>query len=192
MNEIRFYSKTNKYEVFSNFSWHPIMLKGYIWKTNEHYYQAMKYESINFERVAYIRDLPTARAAKNAGGVKTIPIIPTWNTDKDDVMRFCCLKKVLTHKDVYDILLESEDATLIEDSMSDFHWGCGNDNTGKNMLGKIWMEIRTFLRKGTHPFCNIKPVDIPKTQALARIKAAENIQDNDLITVIKSAEFRIY
>lgn len=180
MNEIRFYSKTNKYEVFSNFSWHPILLDGLVWKTNEHYYQAMKYKGINNERVEYIRNLNTAGETKKAANCRTIPIVDNWDGIKDDVMRLCCLKKALTHKDVYDILIETGNATLIEDAPNDFYWGCGHDNTGKNMLGKIWMEIRDFINKGENKLLLKKPADIPKKEMIIRLRESSDIIDLDL------------
>jgi hypothetical protein len=29
----------------------------------------------------------------------------------------------------------------------DYHWGCGESGTGENMLGKILMEARDYLRQ---------------------------------------------
>jgi predicted NAD-dependent protein-ADP-ribosyltransferase YbiA (DUF1768 family) len=39
-NEISFYSENGNYGEFSNFANYPIKLKGKIWKTSEHYFQA--------------------------------------------------------------------------------------------------------------------------------------------------------
>jgi predicted NAD-dependent protein-ADP-ribosyltransferase YbiA (DUF1768 family) len=35
---------------------------------------------------------------------------------------------------------------LIEDSPVDYYWGCGADGSGKNMLGKLLMELREELK----------------------------------------------
>ena len=37
---------------------------------------------------------------------------------------------------------------LIEDSWRDGFWGWGENRDGKNMLGKLWMEVRAELRVG--------------------------------------------
>ena len=38
------------------------------------------------------------------------------------------------------------DEEIIENAPHDFYWGCGRDGTGRNMLGRILMEVRTALR----------------------------------------------
>jgi predicted NAD-dependent protein-ADP-ribosyltransferase YbiA (DUF1768 family) len=39
---IHFYSASGDYGCFSNFSRHPVFLKGKRWPTSEHYFQAQK------------------------------------------------------------------------------------------------------------------------------------------------------
>jgi predicted NAD-dependent protein-ADP-ribosyltransferase YbiA (DUF1768 family) len=36
---------------------------------------------------------------------------------------------------------------LIMNAPSDYYWGCGADGSGKNMLGRILMEVRAILRE---------------------------------------------
>src|SRR3954470_6072043 len=43
MRIIHFYSVNAEYGGFSNFSPHPISLKGKTWPTSEHYFQAQKF-----------------------------------------------------------------------------------------------------------------------------------------------------
>lgn len=177
--EIRFYSKTDKWCVFSNFSWFPIYLENTIWKTNEHFYQAMKYYGINPARMEYINNLDLPAKAKKAGNMKTIPIRPDWDLVKDDVMRLCCLRKVQTHRFVYDVLQETGNSTLIEDSESDYYWGSGADNTGKNMLGKIWMEIRDILKN--HDFSYLIPEKTTETNFLKLIDGSKRVSYQSLM-----------
>lgn len=44
------------------------------------------------------------------------------------------------------ILLSTGNEEIIEKTTKDYYWGCGEDGTGKNMLGKILMETRDVLR----------------------------------------------
>ena len=44
-------------------------------------------------------------------------------------------------------LLSTGERKLIEDSPVDYYWGCGEDGSGVNMLGKLLMELRTELQK---------------------------------------------
>jgi ribA/ribD-fused uncharacterized protein len=43
MSVICFYSVSTEYGCFSNFSPHPVKLKGKTWPTSEHYFQAPKF-----------------------------------------------------------------------------------------------------------------------------------------------------
>ena len=45
--------------------------------------------------------------------------------------------------------LATGDEELVEDSPNDYYWGRGRSGTGKNMLGRILMEVRDELRSGT-------------------------------------------
>jgi ribA/ribD-fused uncharacterized protein len=44
-------------------------------------------------------------------------------------------------------LLSTGNQLIVENSPVDYYWGCGADGSGKNMLGKILMEVREILRK---------------------------------------------
>lgn len=57
------------------------------------------------------------------------------------------LYKFQTHPDIRDILLSTSNAEIVENSPIDFYWGCGADGSGKNMLGKILMEVRKILHQ---------------------------------------------
>lgn len=43
---------------------------------------------------------------------------------------------------IVEMLISTRDIELIEKTTNDYYWGCGTDDTGKNMLGKIIMEVR--------------------------------------------------
>lgn len=44
-----------------------------------------------------------------------------------------------------DLLLSTNSKNLIEASPYDYYWGCGNDGSGQNRLGKLLMELRLEL-----------------------------------------------
>lgn len=70
-----------------------------------------------------------------------------WDFVKVDVMREILRAKVRQHEYVKRKLLETGNRELVEDSWRDDFWGWGPERTGKNMLGKLWMEIRSEIRK---------------------------------------------
>ena len=71
---------------------------------------------------------------------------PDWDAVKVEVMRSILRAKAAQHEYVRRKLLETGDRELIEDSWRDSFWGWGPSRDGKNMLGKLWMEIRVELR----------------------------------------------
>ncbi|WP_308189094.1 NADAR family protein [Nostoc mirabile] len=62
------------------------------------------------------------------------------------IMRQGVLSKFQTHTDIRNILLSTGNAEIVENSPIDFYWGCGADGSGKNMLGKILMQVREILQ----------------------------------------------
>jgi N-glycosidase YbiA len=61
-------------------------------------------------------------------------------------MRQALRAKFTQHPDIQKILLETGNEELIENTTKDHYWGCGSTGTGKNMLGKLLMELRDELR----------------------------------------------
>lgn len=143
--EIRFYRVGEAYGCFSNFSPHPVFLDGATWPTTEHYFQAQKF--LDGERRVSIQAAGSPAIAARMGRSRSRPLRPDWEQVKDDVMRKAVRAKVIQHAQVRQILLSTGDATLIEHSNKDRYWADGGDGRGKNMLGKIWMEVRAELTR---------------------------------------------
>ena len=61
-------------------------------------------------------------------------------------MRAAVRQKFTTHKDIQQTLLDTGDEEIVEHAPSDYYWGIGADGSGKNMLGRILMEVRDQLR----------------------------------------------
>ncbi len=95
--------------------------------------------------IEQIRLVKTPKDAARMGREKTRPLRKDWEQVKDDIMRQAVLCKFKTHRDIRDILLSTGNAEIVENSPIDFYWGCGADGSGKNMLGKILMEVREIL-----------------------------------------------
>ncbi len=141
---IYFYSTRDAYGCFSNFSAHGIELKGVWWPTSEHYFQAQKFAGTDHEEA--VRRAKTPKQAAEMGRDRARPLRPDWEQVKDDIMREAVRQKFLKHKDIQQILLGTGDEELIEATSNDYYWGCGTNGTGKNMLGKILMEVRAEIR----------------------------------------------
>lgn len=143
---IYFYSaRENPYGCFSNFSPHGVELDGQWWPTVEHYFQAQKFAGTSFTEKVRMASSP--KQAAEIGRDRKLPLRPDWEQVKDDVMRRAVLRKFETHAAIRQILLDTGDEEIVENTSYDYYWGCGTNGDGKNMLGQILMEVRTLLRE---------------------------------------------
>jgi len=132
---------------FNNFASYAIEYEGVRYRTSEHFYQAMKFPP-GEDREEVIA-APTAKQAALTGRQAHRALDPQWEARKDDVMRLALFLKFSTYAGARAELLSTGDREIIEDSPTDYYWGCGADGTGKNMLGKLLMETRERLRTPT-------------------------------------------
>jgi len=152
---IKFWKTREKYGCFSNFSKHSILVDGKMYSTTEHYYQSKKFEDPKFQEI--IRLLKTPREAKdiasndkpyieNGTEIKMPTIRADWESVKYEIMKDALRYKVDQHNDIKFELLSTGDEIIAEDTPYDYIWGIGADGSGKNLLGKAWMDIREEIR----------------------------------------------
>jgi N-glycosidase YbiA len=145
---IYFYQVSQPYGCFSNFSPHGIDIEGTYWPTVEHYYQGQKFVgSPDAPIIPLIFAAATPEQAAALGRCPSRCLRPDWELVKTQVMRVGVLQKFITHPDIREILLITGDEILIENSPTDYFWGCGANHTGENHLGKILMSVRAEIRK---------------------------------------------
>ncbi|WP_414579025.1 NADAR family protein [Anabaena sp. CCY 9402-a] len=145
---IYFYKAWQPFGCFSNFSPHGIEIYGSYWSTVEHFYQAQKFVgSVDAVIIPVIRAAKTPEDAAALGRCSSRRLRLDWDLVKTQVMREAVLKKFLTHSDIREILLSTGNEVLVENSPTDYFWGCGADNTGQNHLGKVLMSVREDLRQ---------------------------------------------
>ena len=144
MDPIRFYSVSGEHGCFSNFSPHPITLKGKTWPTSEHYFQAQKFAGTPDEED--IRVAKSPMIAARMGRSRKRPLRKEWESAKDSIMHEAVLAKFSQHADLGEILLGTGDAKIVEHTANDAYWGDGGDGSGRNKLGQILMQVREELR----------------------------------------------
>jgi hypothetical protein len=142
--EIKFYSVLQPYGEFSNFAGYPIQLKGKLWPTSEHYFQAQKFAGTAMEEK--IRKASSPMKSAEMGRSRREKLVRNWDSKRDNVMLEAVRAKFSQHDDLKQLLLDTGDARLIEHTENDNYWGDGGDGTGKNQLGKILMKVREELR----------------------------------------------
>ena len=144
MNPIQFYRVSEPYGEFSNFSPHPFDLKGKVWPTAEHYFQAQKFAGTEHEDLVRLAKSPMVAA--RMGRSRERPLRQDWETAKEDIMREALLVKFTQHPALRSLLLSTGDAELIEHTTNDRYWGDGGNGKGKNRLGQLLMELREQLQ----------------------------------------------
>jgi ribA/ribD-fused uncharacterized protein len=141
---INFYSTAGEYGCFSNFSRHPVKLKGKRWPTSEHYFQAQKFAGKPDEEE--VRAAKTPGIAARLGRDRKRPLRRDWEVVKERVMLDALRAKFTQHEELKAILLGTGDAVLVEHTANDSYWGDGGDGSGKNRLGRLLMQVREELR----------------------------------------------
>lgn len=146
MKRILFYRPSDPYGEFSNFTPHPIKLKGKVWPTSEHFFQAQKFAGTEHEEAVRLAKSPMVAA--HMGRSRERPLRADWEAAKDDIMREALLAKFTQHPTLRSLLLETGEAELVEHTTNDRYWGDGGDGMGRNRLGELLMELRARLRAG--------------------------------------------
>ena len=98
-----------------------------------------------------------------------VSIVDDWDDIKDKIM-YKGLKKKFKNEDLKQLLLDTDDKILIEDSPRDYYWGIGKDDTGENKLGELLMKLRKRLLKKINiindvkmPHSRCNPINTSKT-----------------------------
>lgn len=137
-----------EFYVLSNFSSFSIQWNGLKFDTSEAAYHWEKFPH-DPDIQDRIRLAPSAHEAfQIAQKYKELRRID-WDAVKIDIMKEILRAKVNQHEYVKRKLLETHGRALIEDSWRDDYWGWGPKADGKNMLGKLWEEIRLEVAQDT-------------------------------------------
>lgn len=207
-HRINFYEQD--YYVFSSFSSFSIRWKGIRFDTLEAAYHYEKFDAYgyrdkdntDFKELAVIRGMiRTANSAHDAFKVAQLykdKRRPDWDEKEVKVrtMFMLVIEKVKQHEYVRTKLLNTHDRRLSENSWRDSFWGSGPDDTGFDVLGQIWMLVRSILKYDllssinprTHPLdsivCEYETKETEKqVQDLVSTPAALDMEDS-VYTVI--------
>ena len=139
--------------AFSNFQplAVPIAAGPWTFGTAEAIYQAGKFAS-RPEIQQRIAEAPTPRQAAAIGRTPGLGIDPSWNAQRVDVMRWVLrLKREANAAEIDAVLAATADRPIVEVSTRDPWWGArpvADRYEGRNVLGRLWMELREQLRGG--------------------------------------------
>jgi ribA/ribD-fused uncharacterized protein len=91
-----------------------------MWPTSEHYFQAQKFVDTPHEEE--LRQTPTPMQVAEQGRSRNRPLRSDWQQVKDQVMYDAVFAKFDQHRDLKEILLQTNDALLVEHTTNDSYW----------------------------------------------------------------------
>lgn len=135
-----------------NMSPFPIEYGGKTWRTTEALFQALRFEDDEIQEAIRAEKSPMGAKMKAKKHKAMMTIIPMGDADIEN-MRFCVRLKCKQHPSLQDELLKTDGLPIYEDVTSrprgsGLFWGAKLTDEGwegDNILGKIWMEIRSEL-----------------------------------------------
>ena len=138
-------NKQDPDELLSSVSEHDFFLDGAQWPTAEHYYQAMKFIDRDYQ--TRIRQCASVKQAQKLGR--------TWLKRKRSdfiklrtrLMTRAMYTKCKTYPKIAKKLLDTGASDLVENSFTDYYWGCGRDGRGDNQFGKVLTRVRSKLNE---------------------------------------------
>ena len=138
MKKIEYFK--GEYDFLSNFYESPVMYDGRLYANSEGAFHSMKSLDPSMDL--------NPSLAKKLG--RSVVLRSDWDEVKDGIMKEIVKAKFVQNKDLTKKLLATGDAELIEGNWwGDRYWGVC-EGTGKNMLGKILMEVRNEINDFTN------------------------------------------
>jgi ribA/ribD-fused uncharacterized protein len=137
-------SFSGQYRFLSNFFPSPITIKGKVYATVEHAFQAAKLPDPAHQEMVRMACAPGY--AKRLG--RSYPRRDDWDEIKDGVTLETLRLKFQHHPALAQSLLMTGSARLVEgNTWGDRYWGVC-DGVGKNRLGELLMQVREEIRQG--------------------------------------------
>jgi ribA/ribD-fused uncharacterized protein len=136
------YFFTTAFHPLDPYSAHAIYLWGQDFPTAEHAFQWKKFSECRPEIAAKILSARSPEAVKEISNAHKADQPTDWRDVRVAVMEEIFTAKTDQHKDVQEILVETGNREIIENSPIDNFWGIGPAQDGQNIIGKIWMKIR--------------------------------------------------
>jgi len=138
------------YIYFSPYTAHAIELDGVSYPTVEHAYQCQRY--IDKKIIEEIRNAASPLKAWEISTKYKHLQIPGFRDEKYklEVMKKLLRLKAQQHEEIRQALIDSGDAEIVKHIFTyppgDGFWDDGQDGTGLNHMGRMWMEIRNELK----------------------------------------------
>jgi len=137
---IDFYRARGKYGFLSCLFKKPLTFKDRTFPTAEHHYVFLKLRDPIIAE--WVMKAPKPHLVSIVShGLFSWDIVPNWSKIKVEEM-LNVLRAKFSDPELKERLLATGDAILREASKTDSFWGIGKNGKGKNMLGKLLMQVR--------------------------------------------------
>lgn len=143
----------------------PIQMFGRRVRTAEALYQACRYPHLP-EVQRMILNESSPMTAKMRSKPYREDSRPDWNRVRIPIMKWCLRVKLIYNWENFSrLLLATGDKPIVEDSRKDDFWGAKPDSdtdtlTGRNVLGRLLMELRDQFREAPDGLRRVEPVRI--------------------------------
>lgn len=135
------------YHLSNSSPHYPVYFNNVRYATSEHLFQSLKFPS-HPEIASKVRRAKSPTEAMRIARSHTDKYPAGWFSDglNVKVMHDVVLAKFSQWGRLREALLETEERELVNDSPTDVFWGTGAAGTGRNVLGKVLMDVREVLR----------------------------------------------
>lgn len=128
-----------------------IKVGDYSFLTSEALYQAFRFSDDEVQQI--IMDEKSPMAAKMKSKKYRVRTRADWDDVRVDIMEWCLRMKLKCNWESFSaLLLSTGDREIVEESHKDRFWGTVSEGAqvlvGKNILGKLLIEIREEIRDG--------------------------------------------
>lgn len=144
----------------------PVWVAGVSLRTSEALYQACR-----FPHMPEVQKLIVSEISPMTAKMRSKPYRKNsrehWDDIRVPIMKWCLRVKLAQNWTTFgELLLETENKPIVEDSRKDEFWGAIKDRDGifqgRNVLGRLLMELREKLKSDPEKLKNVEPVKIPQ------------------------------
>ena len=144
----------------------PVWVAGVSLRTSEALYQACR-----FPHMPEVQKLIVSEISPMTAKMRSKPYRKNsrehWDDIRVPIMKWCLRVKLAQNWTTFgELLLQTENKPIVEDSRKDEFWGAIKDRDGifqgRNVLGRLLMELREKLKSDPEKLKNVEPVKIPQ------------------------------
>lgn len=165
----------------------PIRVAGVPLRTSEALYQACRFPHMPEVQKIIVEEISPMTAKMRSKPYRN-DSRECWDEIRIPIMKWCLRVKLAQNWNTFGDLLErTGDKPIVEDSRKDGFWGAVKNETGnlkgKNVLGRLLMELREKIRSNPDSLKIVYPVKIPMFLLLGKEIPMINANDFHIASI---------